>query len=274
MYARVNIIFGRRDKVDDGLAHLEESDRGAVASAAGNLGLTTFADREAGVIVAVSYWDEPAHSSEAVLTRAREDAAAAAGGDLVVESYEVVAQDRRSVPSSGAAVRVERVQIDSSKIADGVGFIRDEVLPQLRTSAGFCSAELLIDLPDGSKTLMPAAWTDRDTTTANEGQALDRAPAILAAPAELLHAHELVAGIGARVDAGGGQAARKPPCEEDKRAARAAEFDARTDPGIATGSDLVAARDGGRRRDPDPGPADRPRRHDDDDGGLRRGARR
>ena len=70
MFARVNIIFGRRDKVDDGLAHLEESDRGAVESAAGNLGLTTFVDREAGVIVAVSYWDEPAHSSQAVLTRA------------------------------------------------------------------------------------------------------------------------------------------------------------------------------------------------------------
>ena len=153
MYARVNIIFGRRDKVDDGLAHLEESDRGAVESTAGNLGLTTFVDREAGVIVAVSYWDEPAHSSEAVLTRAREGAAAAAGGDLVVESYEVAAQDRRSVPSSGATVRVERVQIDSSKIADGVAFIRDEVLPQLRTGAGFCSAELLIDRGCGHRTV-------------------------------------------------------------------------------------------------------------------------
>jgi hypothetical protein len=158
MFARVNIIFGRRDKVDDGLAHLEESDRGAVESAAGNLGLTTFVDREAGVIVAVSYWDEPAHSSQAVLTRAREGAAAAAGGDLVVESYEVVAKDRRSVPSSGATVRAERVQIDSSKIADGVGFIRDEVLPQLRTSAGFCSAELLIDRGSGTGQLL-TAWT-------------------------------------------------------------------------------------------------------------------
>ena len=28
--------------------------------------------------------------------------------------------------------------------------------------------ELLIVLPDGSKTLMRAAWTDRDTTTAND----------------------------------------------------------------------------------------------------------
>ena len=53
--------------------------------------------------------------------------------------------------------------------------------------------ELLVVLPDGSKTLLPAAWTDRDTTTANEGKALDRATAILAAPADLLAARELVA---------------------------------------------------------------------------------
>ena len=129
--------------------------------------------------------------------------------------------------------------------------------------------ELLVVLPDGSKTLMPAVWTDRDTTTANEDQALAQATAILAAPAELLHASELVASLGARAGAGGGQAARKSPCEEDDRAACAAEFDARTDPGATTGSDRVTARDGGGGRDQDPGPADRPRRSDDDDRGRR-----
>ena len=126
--------------------------------------------------------------------------------------------------------------------------------------------ELLVVLPDGSKTLIPAAWTDRDTT-ANEDQALDQGTAILAGPAELLEARELVAGLCARADAGRGQAARKSPCEEDDRAACAAEFDARTDPGATTGSDRVAARDGGGRRDQDSGPADRVRRRDDDDGG-------
>lgn len=127
--------------------------------------------------------------------------------------------------------------------------------------------ELLVVLPDGSKTLIPAVWTDRDTTTANEDQALEQGTAILAGPAELLHAFELVASLRVRADAGRGQAARKSPCKEDDRAACTAEFDARTDPGSTTGSDRVAARDRGRRRDQDPGPADRPRRRDDDDGG-------
>lgn len=127
--------------------------------------------------------------------------------------------------------------------------------------------ELLVVLPDGSKTLMPAAWTDRDATMANDAHAPGQATAILAAPAQLLHAHELVAGLRVRADAGSGQAARTPPCEEDKRAARAAEFDTRTSSSLTTGGDRVAARDGSGRRDQDPGPADRPRRHDHDGGG-------
>jgi len=129
--------------------------------------------------------------------------------------------------------------------------------------------ELLVVLPDGSKTLIPAAWTDGDTTVASQDRAREQGAAVLAGPAELLAAREVVAGLCARADAGGGQAARKSPCEEDDRAACAAEFDARTDPGATTGGDRVAARGGGRRRDQDPGPADRPRRRDDDDGGRR-----
>lgn len=129
--------------------------------------------------------------------------------------------------------------------------------------------ELLVVLPDGSKTLIPAAWTDRDITAGNEDQALDQGTAILAGPVELLAARRLVASLCARADAGRGQAARKSPCKEDDRAACAAEFDARTDPGATTGSDRVVARDGGRRRDQDSGSADRLRRCDDDDGGRR-----
>jgi len=127
--------------------------------------------------------------------------------------------------------------------------------------------ELLVVLPDGSKTLIPAAWTDREVTAVNGDQALDQGTAILAGPVELLAARELVASLRARADIAGGQAARKSPCKEDDRAACAAEFDARTDPGATTGSDRVVARDEGRCRDQDSGPADRLRRCDNDDGG-------
>ncbi len=159
MYARVNIIFGEKDRADAGVAHIEGTDRGVVEATRGNRGLTTLVDRQAGVIVAISYWDEPLHSSGATLTQAREDAAAAAGGDLVVERYEVAIGERQSVPAPGAVARMARVQVEPARIADGIAFIRTEVLPPLRTVAGFRGAELLIDRSSGGGAFV-TAWDD------------------------------------------------------------------------------------------------------------------
>ena len=111
MYARVNTIFGRPERVEDGIVELEESDRGAVEATDGNQGLTTVVNRGAGVIVAVSYWDEPMDSSAATLTRARADAVAATGGDLVVEHFEVASQEMLSSPEADAVVRMVRVRM-------------------------------------------------------------------------------------------------------------------------------------------------------------------
>ncbi len=164
MYARVNIIFGDKDKVDAGLAHIEGTDRAAVESTGGNRGLTTLVDRQAGVIVAMSYWDGSDRSSDALLTRARADAVAAAGGDLIAESYEVVIGELLSVPAPGAAVRMARVRIEPAMIADGLAFIRREVLSQLQIGAGHHSAEVLIDRSSGNGVLV-TAWEDEDSAT-------------------------------------------------------------------------------------------------------------
>jgi hypothetical protein len=170
MYARVNTIFGTEGKVTAGVAHLEESDRTAVESSAGNRGLTTLVDRNAGVIVAMSYWDDPQRSSEAVLTQARESAAAAAGGQLVAESFEVALAERPAVPAPGAAVRMTRVQLEPTRVDAGLAFVHDVLLQRLSAGSGLCSAELLIDREMG-KGLLVTTWTDQD--------AADRADALL-----------------------------------------------------------------------------------------------
>ncbi|MEU7813298.1 hypothetical protein [Pseudonocardia sp. NPDC049154] len=170
MYARVNTIFGLRAKIGSGVADIEESDRGAVESADGNQGLTTLVDREGGVIVAMSYWDDPQRSSEVVLTRARESAAVAAGGELVAESFEVVDADRSAVPDPGASVRMTRVQLEPAKVDAGLAFAQDELLHRMSAAPGLCSSELLVDRERGSL-LLVTTWTDRD--------AADRVDALL-----------------------------------------------------------------------------------------------
>jgi hypothetical protein len=169
VYARVNTIFGTEAKVSAGVAHIEESDRKAVESADGNRGLTTLVDRSAGVIVALSYWDDPQRSSDAVLTRARESAAAAAGGELIAESFEVTVAQRPAEPAPGAAVRMTRVQLEPAKIDAGLAFVQNELLQRLSAGSGLCSAELLIDRKIGNG-LLVTTWTDEDS--ANRADAL------------------------------------------------------------------------------------------------------
>ncbi|MCE3549853.1 hypothetical protein LWC33_00095 [Pseudonocardia sp. RS11V-5] len=170
MYARVNTIFGLRAKIDSGVAQIEESDRSAVESADGNRGLTTLVDPEGGVIVAMSYWDDPQHSSGAALTRAREGAAVAAGGELVAESFEVVVAERPTVPEPGAMVRMTRLQLEPTRLDAGLAFVRDELLHRMSAGSGLCSSEMLVDRKNG-RLLLVTTWADQD--------AADRADALL-----------------------------------------------------------------------------------------------
>ena len=162
--------MGRTAKVGAGVAHIEKSDRDAVEAVAGNRGLTTLVDRKTGVIVAMSYWDDLRHSSEAALTKAREGAAKAAEGALVTESFEVAVAERPAVPDPGATVQMTRVQLDPVRVDAGVAFVRDELLQRLSACSGLCSAELLIDRVIGNG-LLVTTWTDQE--------AADRAQALL-----------------------------------------------------------------------------------------------
>jgi hypothetical protein len=82
------------------------------------------------------------------------------------------------------------------------------------------AAELLVVLPDGSKRLIPAAWTDLEQPAGGG----DDAAATLGSVLDLLGLSVLVSGLTARPADGPEQAARKSPCKEDNRAACAAQF--------------------------------------------------
>ena len=161
VYARVNIIFGAAGKVGAGVAHIEKSDRDAVEAAVGNRGLTTLVDRESGVIVAMSYWDDLRHSSETALTKAREGAAKAAGGALVTESFEVAVAEGPAMPDPGATVQMTRMQLDPGRVDAGLAFVRDELLQRLSTCSGLCSVELLINRVIGNG-LLVTTWIDQE----------------------------------------------------------------------------------------------------------------
>jgi hypothetical protein len=89
--------------------------------------------------------------------------------------------------------------------------------------------ELLLELPDGSKSLIPASWTDIGTAGMDQaGSGL----VTLGSLADLLRVCQLIADLR-------GQAAGMSPCKEDSHAACPAQFDTRPSPTPITGPVLV-----------------------------------
>jgi hypothetical protein len=114
------------------------------------------------------------------------------------------------------------------------------------------AAELLVVLPDGSKRLIPAAWTDLEQPAGGG----DDAAATLGSVSDLLRASVLVAGLRARAAGAQEQAARKSPSKEDNRAAYPAQSDAGSAPGATPGPDRPASRPAGGSGDVAAGPPD------------------
>jgi hypothetical protein len=120
--------------------------------------------------------------------------------------------------------------------------------------------ELLAVLPDGSKTLIPAAWTDLDEDSpaaGSQGAAGQTTTATLGTLDDLGQAVALVRALSTRTKETQEQAARPSPIKEDHRAAHPAQ--SATRPG--TDATPTPARPAARSAD-DGGdqPADRPDR--------------
>lgn len=129
--------------------------------------------------------------------------------------------------------------------------------------------ELLLVLPDGSKSLIPAAWTDLDRADSTDTDA-DAVVATLGSLADLLAACVVVADLAERRQRARGQAAGKSPCKEDSHAACPAQFDTRSASEATGAAGGPPAGGGGRGRDHAAGRRDRQDRRPGGDRGRRR----
>ena len=102
--------------------------------------------------------------------------------------------------------------------------------------------ELMLELPDGSKRLIPAEQTSQhDDPDPGPGTAT------LGRTADLLGLSVLVSALYARNADDREQAARKSPCKEDDRAACSAQSAAGPGSGATPGPDRASSRRAGRR---------------------------
>jgi hypothetical protein len=106
--------------------------------------------------------------------------------------------------------------------------------------------ELLLVLPDGSKSLVPAAWTNAAAGEWPGDEQVTAGAATVGTTADLLAACALVSVFSARNRDSREQAARNPPAREDNRAACPAQSAAGTGSGATCGPDRPAPRDSPR----------------------------
>jgi hypothetical protein len=133
--------------------------------------------------------------------------------------------------------------------------------------------ELLLELPDGSKCLIPAAWTD--LAGGDDGDC-GQAPVVatLGSLEDLLAASGLASALSARHLHGREKAARQPQSKEDPRAACAAESAVGSRSGATPDAGRPAPPIAGRKGDHAAGQPDRQSmsgagRHDEEDAGQR-----
>jgi hypothetical protein len=130
--------------------------------------------------------------------------------------------------------------------------------------------ELLLVLPDGSKSLIPAAWTDLGRAADSTDTDADAVVATLGSLADLLAACVVVADLAERRQRAQGQAAGKSPCKEDAHAACPAQFDTRSASEATGAAGGPPAGGGGSGRDHAAGRRDRQDRRPGGDRGGRR----
>jgi Family of unknown function (DUF5372) len=129
---------------------------------------------------------------------------------------------RHPVTPAGAPV------VTVTRQRDPLSGQRLPVLGRLRRHG---SAELLVVLADGSKRLIPAAWTDADASAAGDASAI---AGTLGPAGELLRLSELISALAAQAERGREQAARKSPGKEDNHAACPAQSAAGPGSGATT----------------------------------------
>lgn len=95
MYARISTVEGDPSKIDDAVAVMNEKIIPTLKGLEGFSAVNFLADRSAGKLVAVAFWNDQAalEASVETVNPMRNAVADAMGGKVVsVESYELVAQ--------------------------------------------------------------------------------------------------------------------------------------------------------------------------------------
>lgn len=152
MYARSTTITAQKDRIEEGIALVNDELLSTLTDIDGCIGASLLIDRSSGRCIATSSWEteEAMRASHDQLNPVRERLMETLGGDsLEIEEWEIAILHREHSAPAGACARVTWARPRDGQIDAAVEAFKMNVLPQLEARDDFCGVSMLVDRPRG-----------------------------------------------------------------------------------------------------------------------------
>ncbi len=186
MFARSSTFHGKPAHVDAGIRFVTDEAGPELDRTEGCRGLSFLVDRESGLCIATSSWDDAdvMHAADSRLRAMRERGRDVLGSTMDVDEWEIAVMHRTD---HAACCRVSWLSGDVDALAET---FRTTLLPELEETPGFCSASLLVQRAGGLG-CATTAWESRATMEDSRASAdAMRARAAGAAGGQVAAVHE------------------------------------------------------------------------------------
>jgi hypothetical protein len=136
------------------------------------------ADRKTGVGIGITFWEtaKAMSASEEGIQMRTQAVENLPGTQIVnVERYEIVILDRDQAPKPGELVRVNTISGDTNKVDAATAFMRDKVLPVLKSIKGYRATVMGVDRQTCRSTVC-TLWDTLADLSASDRAAQGRGP--------------------------------------------------------------------------------------------------
>lgn len=182
LHTRLDLITADPIALGRCITYIASEVRPAAESLPGSLGLSLLASRDSGAAVLETFWAsrDALTASEQAAAHTRAELAQRAGGSVSSEQYQLSVFEQEALLHGGEEVRLTRIEVKPSAVADVVEVFGDSAVPALAESAGFRGALLFAD-PDSGHLISESAWRDPQARAASPSVAAVIQPDLLAA---------------------------------------------------------------------------------------------
>ncbi len=179
MHTRV-ITFAGAKNIDKGASYVREEVLPTINSQHGYRGLTVSADRSGGVLGVLSLWETEADrdASDGAMAKNRQEGLNIIGGEMTVETFEMMLEELAAPPAVGSPLMITRVSMEPTKIDENFALFKSEVVPRIKASPGFRALRNMMNRQTG-RGIVGTVWADQEAMKSAAAEAeTRRQPAI------------------------------------------------------------------------------------------------